>query len=286
MAQKVNPISLRLGHNRTQDAHWFSMYNYGKCLAQSIVLRKHFKTIIKQAKFVHARVGLLKSEQSWKVVSVFGQEDSNTYYSSSKYPDKTYTNQSSTFTNKLSFSKKGNPLRNILFKAQKSKLSLVLIYSLGAWLSNHDSKSQINSFVSQGIAKANEIKSSNLFQSSINAWRSISYGNLEVRPLLLLRRWDSASLVARAVSISIEKRLSLKSIFTQLIQEAINQKNVRGVRMLVSGRINGAEIANSESRQRGAVPLHGFDHKIDYATEDVYTSYGIVGVKVWICYDV
>lgn len=283
MAQKINPISLRLGHNRTQDVHWFSMYNYGKCVAQSIVLRKHFKTIIKQAKLVHARMALLKYEQSWKVISVFGQEDPTTY--SSKYPTKTYINQQPKFTNKSSLVQKANPLSSILFKTHKSKLGLALVYSLGAWLSNHDSKFQINSFVSQGIAKSNEIKSSNLFQSSINAWRFLSYGNLEVRPLLLLRRWDSASLVARAVGISVEKRLSLKSIFIKLIQEAINQKNVRGVRIIVSGRINGAEIANSNSRQWGSVPLHGFDHKIDYATEDVYTTYGIIGIKVWICYE-
>jgi hypothetical protein len=278
MAQKVNPISLRLGHNRTQDAHWFSMYNYGKCVGQSIVLRKHFKTILKQAKLVHARTALLKTEQTWKVVPVFGQDD----------PTKTYSNanQSPKVNNKLSLAQKANPLGSTLFQAQKSTLGIALTYTLGAWLSNHNSKSQINNFVSQGLAKANEIKSSNMFQSSVDAWRSVSSSNLEVRPLRLLRRWDSASLVANAVGVSIEKRLSLKSIFTQLIQEAINQKNVRGVRILVSGRINGAEIANSESRQWGAVPLHGFDHKIDYATEDVYTSYGIIGVKVWICYDV
>ena len=70
-----------------------------------------------------------------------------------------------------------------------------------------------------------------------------------------------------------------------MVQEAISQNNVRGVRILVSGRINGAEIANSESRQWGSVPLQGFDNKIDYATEDVYTSYGIIGVKVWVCYE-
>ena len=276
MAQKVNPISLRLGHNRTQDAHWFSMYNYGKCVGQSIVLRKHFKTILKQAKLVHARTALLKTQQAWKVVPVFGRDDSTA---------RAYTNVNSSPTvNKLSLAQKTNPLGSTLFQSQKSKLGIALTYALGAWLSNHGS--QVNNFVSQGLVKANEIKSSNMFQSSVDAWRSASSGNLEVRPLRLLRRWDSASLVASAVGVSIEKRLSLKSIFTQLIQEAINKKNVRGVRILVSGRINGAEIANSESRQWGAVPLHGFDHKIDYATEDVYTSYGIIGVKVWICYDI
>lgn len=275
MSQKINPISLRLGYNRSQDAHWFSMYDYGKCVGQSIVLRKHFNTIIKQAKLVPVRLGLMKSEHAWKVIPVFGKED------------KVYTNKitNNSVTKKLSIAQKSNPLGNTLFKAQKSKLGIAMVYSLAAWLSNHNSDTQISSFVRQGLAKADEIKESNLFQSTMDAWRLASAGNLRVYPLHVLRRWDSAALVARAVGVSIEKRLSLKSIFSQLVQEAISQNNVRGVRILVSGRINGAEIANSESRQWGSVPLQGFDNKIDYATEDIYTSYGIIGVKVWVCYE-
>ena len=275
MSQKINPISLRLGYNRSQDAHWFSMYDYGKCVGQSIVLRKHFNTIIKQAKLVPVRLGLMKSEHAWKVIPVFGKEDN-------VYTNKTVNNS---VTKKLSLAQKANPLGNTLFKAQKSKLGIAMVYSLAAWLSNHNSDNQISSFVRQGLAKADEIKESNLFQSTMDAWRLSSSGNLRVYPLHVLRRWDSAALVARAVGGSIEKRLSLKSIFSQLVQEAISQNNVRGVRILVSGRINGAEIANSGSRQWGSVPLQGFDNKIDYATEDVYTSYGIIGVKVWVCYE-
>ena len=280
MSQKINPISLRLGYNRSQDAHWFSMYDYGKCVGQSIVLRKHFNTIIKQAKLVPVRLGLMKSEHAWKVIPVFGKEDN-------VYTSKTITTNSANQekTKKLSLAQKANPLGYTLFKAQKSKLGIAMIYSLAAWLSKHNSDAQISSFVRQGLVKANEIKESNLFQSTMDAWRLSSSGNLQVYPLHVLRRWDSAALVARAIGNSIEKRLSLKSIFSQLIQEAISQTNVRGVRILVSGRINGAEIANSESRQWGSVPLQGFDNKIDYATEDVYTSYGIIGVKVWVCYE-
>ena len=118
MAQKVNPISLRLGHNRTQDAHWFSMYNYGKCVGQSIVLRKHFKTILKQAKLVHARTALLKTQQAWKVVPVFGRDDSTA---------RAYTNVNSSPTvNKLSLAQKTNPLGSTLFQSQKSKLGIAL----------------------------------------------------------------------------------------------------------------------------------------------------------------
>lgn len=277
MSQKINPISLRLGYNRSQDAHWFSMYDYGKCVGQSIVLRKHFNTIIKQAKLVPVRLGLMKSEHAWKVIPVFGKEDN-------VYTSKTTTNNQEE-TKKLSLAQKANPLGYTLFKAQKSKLGIAMIYSLAAWLSNHNSDAQISSFVRQGLVKANEIKESNLFQSTMDAWRLSSSGNLQVYPLHVLRRWDSAALVVRAIGNSIEKRLSLKSIFSQLVQEAISQTNVCGVRILVSGRINGAEIANSESRQWGSVPLQGFDNKIDYATEDIYTSYGIIGVKVWICYE-
>lgn len=90
-----------------------------------------------------------------------------------------------------------------------------------------------------------------------------------------------AQLVAESIAISIEKRVAYKRAVQQAMQRA-EKSGVKGIKVKVSGRLNGAEIARSEWTLSGRVPLHTLRADIDYATATANTTYGALGIKVWI----
>lgn len=91
----------------------------------------------------------------------------------------------------------------------------------------------------------------------------------------------SAQLVAENIATSVEKRVAYKRAVQQAIQRA-EKAGVKGIKVMVSGRLNGAEIARSEWTLSGRVPLHTLRADIDYATATANTTYGSLGIKVWI----
>lgn len=90
-----------------------------------------------------------------------------------------------------------------------------------------------------------------------------------------------ATLVAQSIAEQLENRASFRRVQKIAMQRAIKAGS-KGVKTLVSGRLGGAEIARSEGYSEGQVPLHTLRADIDYATAEAHTTYGILGVKVWI----
>lgn len=90
-----------------------------------------------------------------------------------------------------------------------------------------------------------------------------------------------AGVVANSIVEQIEKRIPFRRAIKQAL-EAAKQAKAEGVRIVVSGRLNGAEIARTESLSYGKVPLHTIKHFIDYSSKTAFTTYGTIGVKVWI----
>ena len=90
-----------------------------------------------------------------------------------------------------------------------------------------------------------------------------------------------AQLVATSVTQQLEKRIMFRKAMKRAVQNTMRQ-GAKGIRIEVSGRLNGAEIARSEWYREGRVPLHTIKADIDYAASEALTTYGILGVKVWI----
>ncbi len=90
-----------------------------------------------------------------------------------------------------------------------------------------------------------------------------------------------AKLVAQNVAQQLERRVMFRRAMKRVVQNAMRQ-GAQGVRVQVSGRLGGAEIARTEWYREGRVPLHTLRADIDYATHEALTTYGILGVKVWI----
>jgi len=91
----------------------------------------------------------------------------------------------------------------------------------------------------------------------------------------------NAKLVAELIAEQLSKRASFRRSMKQQCEAAMNA-GARGVKIICSGRLGGAEIARSETQKMGSIPLHTLDANVDYATATARTTYGAVGIKVWI----
>ena len=90
-----------------------------------------------------------------------------------------------------------------------------------------------------------------------------------------------AKLVAENIANQLEKRISFRRAMKKAVQSAM-RLGAKGVKVVCSGRLGGAEIARTEKYHEGSVPLHTLRGDIDYATAEADTTYGICGIKVWI----
>ena len=91
-----------------------------------------------------------------------------------------------------------------------------------------------------------------------------------------------ARIVARSIADQLEQRASFRTAQKRAIQKTM-RSGAKGIKTSVSGRLGGADIARSEGYSEGVVPLHTLRADIDYAHEEASTTYGRLGVKVWIC---
>lgn len=91
----------------------------------------------------------------------------------------------------------------------------------------------------------------------------------------------NAVLVAENIAGGIERRIAYKRAANQAIMRAM-RAGAKGIKVMISGRLNGAEIARCEWMVEGKVPLHTLRADIDYATATAHTTYGALGIKVWI----
>ena len=90
-----------------------------------------------------------------------------------------------------------------------------------------------------------------------------------------------AKLVAEGVAQQLEKRIMFRRAMKRAITSAM-RAGAKGIKIKVSGRLNGAEIARSENYLEGRMPLHTLRANIDYSVAEAHTTYGVIGVKVWI----
>ncbi|MDI3325170.1 30S ribosomal protein S3 [Pontibacterium granulatum] len=88
-------------------------------------------------------------------------------------------------------------------------------------------------------------------------------------------------LVAQSVASQLERRVMFRRAMKRAVQNAM-RLGAKGIKIQVSGRLGGAEIARTEWYREGRVPLHTLRADIDYATYEAHTTYGVIGVKVWI----
>jgi small subunit ribosomal protein S3 len=92
----------------------------------------------------------------------------------------------------------------------------------------------------------------------------------------------NATIVAKNIAKQLERRANYKKVMKKAASSAL-RSGAQGVKICVAGRLGGAEIARTEWVRTGSVPLHTLRYDIDYAQEVANTTFGVIGVKVWIC---
>jgi len=93
---------------------------------------------------------------------------------------------------------------------------------------------------------------------------------------------SNSSIVAMMVAESLEKRLPFRRVMKQTIEKVMANKEVKGIRIRLSGRLGGAEIARTEELKKGQIPLQTLRADIDFIRERAHMTYGDIGIKVWI----
>ncbi|NJK72313.1 MAG: 30S ribosomal protein S3 [Synechococcaceae cyanobacterium SM2_3_60] len=124
--------------------------------------------------------------------------------------------------------------------------------------------------------KAGLLKELNKHNISSEATRTIRVNVVEVT-----RVDGDAPLIAEGIAQQLERRVAFRRIVRQVMQRA-QRAGVQGIKIQISGRLNGAEIARTEWQREGRIPLHTLRADIDYAHHEANTTFGIIGVKVWV----
>ena len=112
--------------------------------------------------------------------------------------------------------------------------------------------------------------------------KKITKKDIQINIFEIKRPELEATLVAENISRQIEGRVSYKRAIKMAIASTMRM-GAEGIKVLISGRLNGAEMARSEMYKDGRTPLHTFRADIDYSISEASTTYGKIGVKVWIC---
>ena len=202
MGQKVNPIGMRLGINRTWDSRWFANKGeYGKLLQEDLQIRKMLEKDLKQAAV--SKIVIERPHRKCRV-SIHTARPG------------------------IVIGKKGADIEKLRAKVRKFT----------------DSDVHINI--------------------------------VEVR-----KPETDATLVAQGIAKQLERRVAFRRAVKRGVQTAMRM-GAQGIRANVGGRLGGADIARTEWYREGRVPLHTLRADIDYGTAEAATTYGIIGVKVWI----
>jgi small subunit ribosomal protein S3 len=107
-------------------------------------------------------------------------------------------------------------------------------------------------------------------------------GKIKDINILEIRKPEAnAQLIADNIAQQLEKRIPFKRTMRQAVEKA-SKEGVKGIKVMIAGRLNGADIARSEHTIKGKIPLATLDAEIDYGTQRAKTTYGILGIKVWV----
>jgi ribosomal protein S3 len=174
-------------------------------------------------------------------------------------------------------------------------------------LANSQAKVPAESLSFEEVSKYFEETTENTNQKNLNSINN-SKGNLKRFTSLLLKRnirnliryfqiktnknyfvtikfirnpFEDATLIAKYISEQLEKRIPFRRAVKQTIKK-VQLTSMKGLKVEVSGRLNGIEIARSEWKREGKIPLHTLKAKIDYTHQRADTVYGVIGIKVWL----
>lgn len=115
-----------------------------------------------------------------------------------------------------------------------------------------------------------------------NLFKIAKKAELDIDVQEIKRLEDSAMLVAQEVAQQLERRIPFRRVLKTMLEQVMENRNVKGVKLEVSGRLDGSEMSRREWLSKGSLPLHTLRADVDFAEATAKTTYGTVGVKAWI----
>ena len=290
MGQKVNPLGFRLGVSQKHTSHWFAKsHQYSQ-----LVIEDHFLRQSIHKKFPNAGIDSIQIEREVDRISIeiasarprqllgFFNREENSYVGIQQLRDQ-LTTQLSTYrknTRAKNQSKRGM----VALLHSKSEASNLVINtdtttSQTSHLANPRSASSLS-----GSAEQSQSQTSKSSARQSKAAEFISTEGPVYISIHLTKVSEpnaSAACLSEFIVEELEKRVPFRRALKQAVQRA-QRASVKGVKVQIAGRLNGAEIARSERIHKGQVPLHTLRAKMQYHSRTAKTIYGLLGVKVWV----
>jgi len=134
------------------------------------------------------------------------------------------------------------------------------------------------------IGKSGEgaVKLKNAILSFVRKNRLSGLDNLKLDIEEVRSPESNAAIVAQLIAESLEKRLPFRRVMKQTLDKVMANRDVKGVRVYLGGRLGGAEMARTEDLKKGRIPLQTLRADIDFARERAHMTYGDIGIKVWV----
>ena len=259
MGQKVNPQGFRLGVSQSPISYWFAKNRH----YSQLVIEDHFLRSSIYKKFPNAGIAAIYIER---------QVDTIKIDISSARPRQLLG----------SFSKDQHLYTGIQDLREQLRISLQE-YQLASLpffqkkvIKSKDSSKKIEN--SETLNKSNEMS----FPQLVDSRDLVSHISIGI--IKLSDPDTSAACLAESIVEQLEKRIPFRRAMKQAVSRAQNA-SVKGIKVQISGRLNGAEIARSEWILKGRVPLHTLRAKVQYDSRTARTIYGLLGVKVWVFND-
>jgi len=277
MGQKISPIAVRLQTNKEFSAAWYSDRLYAPLLHKQLMAQTFLKKVFTQ---VGTRATKTYCVQNPASLSLY------TFFCSPRLFDEKFKkkNVELKVTN---FFQRSNVTRWQFVPNQFDWLQFQKKLAFQVLLNNKSVKTP-----SQSISQIQLLRSPKKIQKGLNFYSnhvesltSQYFGSTSSwTPYKLENLSKSAEFMADFIAYLLESQKSTKQVFALAQKVLKKDKTVEGFKISCSGRLQGVEMAKTETKKFGKISLHVFSSKVDYAQSKASTPFGILGVKVWICY--
>jgi ribosomal protein S3 len=321
MGHKTPPASLRLGLNRHFDSYWFSDRLYGKLLHQTLAAKSYLHKIMKKIGTSTALSHVQATPNTVYITSFFASPRILNKKIRRKVVDYKRTasfsrvfdpycvpnwslDRNAVFVIAIVTRGKGHvmtewPLARkqgvfgtLLAHNYYLKQKRYVLFSSGVHsaLSVLDRSVRTKDLPRKAIVNVKRISRSSEVDGYSSHIESTLGRYFQKRVVFVPKKvwplWSSATFVAHFIAIQLEKnkKKTFSSVFKDVVKQCTILNILAGLRVSVAGRLNGAEIARTESTHYGQVSLHVFKHKVDYCCTIARTRNGIFGIKVWLSF--
>ncbi len=247
MGQKVHPLGFRLSISQDHQAQWYAnANNYSIYVLEDIFIRQRLLQ-----KFSDAGIVKISIERRVDLIRIFIIAAQPRAFSALSLTNKT-----------------GLATKNIVLDSKQQVTPVNALLAL-----QDDLTRAVITYRKKALA----------FDKPRTLKNTLFFGRpgIEIYIEKLTSPFTSAVFIADAISLDIEKRIPFRRAMKFAMQRA-QKAGVLGIKVQISGRLNGAEIARSETLRKGRIPLHTVQAKIDYSCQRAQTIYGIIGIKVWV----